>query len=74
MNDDERYGPVPDVRDGLNAKERAVLICLRELQNSRQGRNVPTPMLYGRVVEIMDMSVEEMQEILQRFVGVDGGC
>lgn len=78
MNQNVRYGPVPDVRDGLTFKERAVLTCLRELQNERQGRNVstsiPTPMLYGRVVEVVDISVEEMQEILQRFVGIEGGC
>lgn len=67
------YTNLPDVRDGLNVKERAVLFCLRELQNARDGRNVPTAMLYGRVVEHVDMSVDEMQAILQRFVGVHGG-
>lgn len=67
------YSDLPDVRDGLNAKERVVLMCLQELQNQRNGRNVPTAMLYGRVVEHIDMSVEEMQAILQRFAGVAGG-
>lgn len=76
MNENDRYGPVPDVRDGLTARERAVLTCLRELQNEGQGRtasgSIPTPMLYGRVVEVVDISVEEMQEILQRFAGIEG--
>lgn len=73
MSNRPEYHDLPDVRDGLNAKERVVLLCLRELQNARDGRNVPTAMLYGRVVEHLDMSVEEMQAILQRFVGVAGG-
>lgn len=73
MNDRYDYSDLPDVRDGLNAKERVVLYCLRELQNERSGRNVPTAMLYGRVVEHIDMSVDELQAILQRFVGVGGG-
>jgi hypothetical protein len=32
---------------------------------------VPTAMLYGSVVEYIDMSVEDMQRILARFVGHD---
>lgn len=73
MNDRYDYSGLPDVRDGLNAKERVVLYCLRELQNERNGRDVPTAMLYGRVVEHIDMSIDELQAILQRFVGVGGG-
>jgi hypothetical protein len=34
-----------------------------------RGRNVPTGMLYGSVVEPVDMSVEEMQGISVRLVG-----
>jgi hypothetical protein len=30
---------------------------------------VPTGMLYGSVVEYIDMSVEEMQRLLVRLVG-----
>lgn len=70
MTVQRRYENIPDVRDGLNVKERAVLYCLKELQAARHGRNVPTAMLYGRVVEHVDMSIEELQAILQRFVGV----
>lgn len=58
---------LPDVRDGLNRKERAVLFCIHELQKERNGRNVPTAMLYGRVLEHVDMSESELQEILQRL-------
>ena len=60
-----------DVQDGLTHRERVVLWCLKELQEERNGRNVPTGMLYGTVVEVeyVDMSVEEMQSILVRLVG-----
>ncbi len=58
-----------DVRDGLNRRERIVLYCLHELQRERKGRNVPTVMLYGRVVEHVNMSEQELQSILQRFTG-----
>ncbi len=63
---------IPDVRDGLTRKERAVLYCLRETQNELNGRNVPTLMLYGRVLEKVDMSKEEFQSILTRMVGLHG--
>lgn len=58
---------LPDVRDGLSRKERVVLTCIHELQEERDGRNVPTAMLYGRVVEHVDMSENELQDILQRL-------
>jgi hypothetical protein len=60
---------LPDVRDGLTHRERIVLQCLNALQKERGGRHVPTGMLYGSVIEYIDMSVEEMQRILVRLVG-----
>ena len=60
---------LPDVKDGLTHRERIVLQCLYDLQQERRGRNVPTGMLYGTVVEHVDMSIEEMQSILVRLVG-----
>lgn len=63
------HDDIPDVRDGLTRRERIVLKCLHDLQQARGGRHVPTGMLYGTVVEYVDMSVEEMQSILVRFVG-----
>jgi hypothetical protein len=60
---------LPDVRDGLTHRERIVLQCLHALQREREGRHVPTGMLYGTVVEHVDMSVEEMQSILVRLIG-----
>lgn len=42
---------------------------MNKVQSELGGRNVPTAMLYGRVVEYVDMSVEEMQLVLQRLIG-----
>lgn len=61
---------IPDVRDGLNEKERAILYCLKKTQEELNGRNVPTVMLYGRVLEFVDMSQTEFQQILSRFTGL----
>jgi DNA gyrase/topoisomerase IV subunit A len=58
---------LPDVRDGLSRKERVVLYCIHQLQKERGGRNVPTAMLYGRVLEHVDMSEQELQDILQHL-------
>ena len=63
------FSDLPNVRDGLTRKERIILHCIDKIQRERDDRNVPTAMLYGRVVEYVDMSVEEMQSILQRLVG-----
>ena len=60
---------IPDVRDGLTRKERIVLYCLHGLQRERRGRNVPTIMLYGRVVEHIDISEQEFQALLAKLVG-----
>jgi hypothetical protein len=58
---------IPDVRDGLTRRERVVLYVLHETQKERGGRNVPTAMLWGRVCEHIDMSPEEISEILAKL-------
>lgn len=58
---------IPDVRDGLTRPERVVLWILSETQKELRGRNVPTAMLYGRVVEHIDMSERELYAILTRL-------
>ncbi|MEJ2345576.1 MAG: hypothetical protein P8076_15545 [Gammaproteobacteria bacterium] len=60
---------IPDVRDGLTRTERIVLYCIDQVQKERGGRNVPTAMLYGRVVEHVNISEDELQRILQRLTG-----
>jgi hypothetical protein len=64
---------IPDVRDGLTRRERVVLYTLHDVQKERGGRSVPTAMLYGRVVERLDMSQQELVEILQRLGAADPG-
>lgn len=59
---------LPNIRDGLTRKERVVLHCINLIQQERNDRNVPTAMLYGRVVEYIDMSVDELQLILQHLM------
>ncbi len=58
---------IPDVRDGLTRRERVVLWQISVLEKERNGRNVPTAQLYGRVIEHVDMSVDELQRILVRL-------
>jgi hypothetical protein len=61
---------LPHIRDGLSRKERVILHCLAKTQEELGDRNVPTAMLYGRVVEYIDISVDEMQSTLQKLIGV----
>ncbi|TBW58591.1 hypothetical protein EZI54_04180 [Marinobacter halodurans] len=62
---------IPDVRDGLTRVERLILYVLSETQKELGGRNVPTAMLYGRVVEHINMSEAELHLYLDRL-GVKG--
>jgi hypothetical protein len=58
---------IPDVRDGLTRLERIILTELRRAQ--REERSVATALLYGRVVEHIDISVPEFQRVLRRLIG-----
>jgi len=62
---------IPDVRDGLTRTERLILYLVHETQKELNGRNVPTVMLYGRVLEYVDMSEAELHVYLDRL-GVRG--
>jgi hypothetical protein len=59
---------IPDIRDGLTRLERIILHVLDESSRERGGGSVPTAMLYGRVVELIDVSIAEFQATLQRLV------
>lgn len=63
------YDHLPDVRDGLTRVERVILFVLSQTEKELGGRNVPTAMLYGRVVEHVNISVDEFQRTLARLVG-----
>jgi hypothetical protein len=58
---------IPDARDGLTRKERVVLWVLRRAEADRKGRGVRAAMLYGRVVEHVDMSIQEFMSIVERL-------
>jgi hypothetical protein len=63
MSNDE----IPDVRDGLTRHERIVLQVLHDLQKERGDRNIPTPLLWGRVCEHCYLSPEELAAMLARL-------
>ena len=65
----DAFDRIPDVRDGLTRIERIVLYVLHQTQRELGDRNVPTAMLYGRVVEHVNISVQEFQAVLQRLIG-----
>jgi hypothetical protein len=60
---------IPDVRDGLTRLERVILVELARAQAERKGANVPTALLYGRVVEHVSVSVPEFQRVLTNLMG-----
>ncbi|MEX0606350.1 MAG: hypothetical protein WD623_17235 [Marinobacter sp.] len=65
---------IPDARDGLTRTERIILYVLQQAQQELQHRNVPTAMLYGRVLEYVDISEAELHVYLDRLgVRGDGG-
>jgi hypothetical protein len=63
------FDRLPDVRDGLTRLERAILFVLHETEAERGGAAVPTAMLYGRVLELVDVSAGEFQRTLERLIG-----
>ena len=63
------YDRLPDVRDGLTRIERVILYELHRAKEDFGERHVPTATLYGRVVEHVNISVEEFQRVLARLVG-----
>jgi hypothetical protein len=64
-----RYDRIADVRDGLTRIERVVLHELHRAKTEYGERMVPTALLYGRVVEHVNISVDELQTVLQRLIG-----
>ena len=61
------FDDLPDARDGLTRKERVVLWVLSQAERERKGRAVRSAMLYGRVIEHIDMSIAEFMRIATRL-------
>jgi hypothetical protein len=68
---DERYQRnldyLPDVRDGLTRLERIILHVLYEARKEYGDRQVPSALVYGRVVELIDITPAELQAALARL-------
>lgn len=65
-----RPGPwdrLPDVRDGLTRIERVVLFVLHQLEQERPGKRAPIAQIHGRVVEHVDVSIDEVYAVIQRM-------
>lgn len=60
---------LPDVRDGLTRLERVILHVLNETKAELGDRHVPTALLYGRVVEYVNVDKDEFQRVLVRLMG-----
>jgi len=60
---------LPDVRDGLTRVERVILHELYKAKEEFGDRYVPSPLLYGRVIETVDISMREFQKVLTRLTG-----
>jgi hypothetical protein len=61
-----------DARDGLTRVERIVLWQLREAQKELGRDSIPTALLYGRVLEHLDISEAEFTQTVQRLIGTLG--
>ena len=68
---DDRWAFLPDVRDGLTRAQRIVMYESYKAQKESGREFVPTVMLYGRVVEHLNISEAELHAILQSL-GVMG--
>jgi hypothetical protein len=51
----------------LTRLERLVLETLHRCQHELGGRSVPTALLYGRLSERVDLSVDELMRVLARL-------
>jgi hypothetical protein len=63
------YDRFADARDGLTRVERVVLWVMHEARAEFGERHVPTALLYGRVVEYVNISQAEFQRVLARLAG-----
>ena len=63
----ERYPNIPDVRDGLTEVERTILVVLHDARKEFGDRMIPMALLYGRVVELLDLSWEEFQRAMGKI-------
>ena len=63
---------IPDVRDGLTRVQRIVLYELHKAQKETRREFVPSIMLWGRVIEHVSISQDELTEELNSL-GANSG-
>jgi hypothetical protein len=64
---------IPDVRDGLTRVERVILYVMNEARAEFGERYISTAILYGRVVEHVNIYNAEFQRVLARLGGMRQG-
>lgn len=64
---------IPDVRDGLTRVQRIVLYELHKAQKETGREFVPSIMLWGRVVEHLSISQDELTKVLNSL-GTNSGA
>jgi len=64
---------IPDVRDGLTRVQRIVLDELHQAQKETRREFVPSIMLWGRVIEHVSISQDELTEVLNSL-GANSGA
>ena len=64
---------IPDVRDGLTRVQRIVLYELHKAQKETGREFVPPIMLWGRVVEHLSISQDELTKVLNSL-GTNSGA
>ena len=64
---------IPDVRDGLTRVQRIVLYELHKSQKETRREFVPSIMLWGRVIEHVSISQDELTEVLNSL-GANSGA
>ena len=68
QRNNEDFHNIPDVRDGLTELERTILVVLHEAKQEFGDRMISSALIYGRVVERLDVSQEEFEHALRRTV------
>jgi hypothetical protein len=63
-----RYYSIPDVRDGLTELERTILYTLYEARKEYGDRHIPVALIWGRVVERLDVSHDAFMKTLRKVV------
>jgi hypothetical protein len=69
FDDRSDHDALPDVRDGLTRVERVFLSVMNEARAEFGERHIPVALIYGRVVEHINISVSELQRVLVRLSG-----